>query len=120
MSFGTNELTPYMKGLLSMCPRKKVKRGECGCCEALPDDYFEQAAKKAAERAQRDTPEVENRKLRELLFLQHGNAEHYLYGDDGERHCNTCGIDFKNDTVAEIEHKIYVFNMRKLGFNLFG
>jgi phage tail sheath gpL-like len=52
--------------------------------------------------------------LRHLLFMQHGNDEHYLYGDDGERRCNTCMIDFNNDTPDQIQQKIYHYNMRKL------
>jgi hypothetical protein len=50
---------------------------------------------------------AENKKLRHLLFVAHGNAEHYLYGDDGERSCNTCMIDFNRDSAEEIERKIH-------------
>jgi hypothetical protein len=57
---------------------------------------------------------AENKKLRHLLFVAHGNAEHYLYGDDGERSCNTCMIDFNRDSAGEIERKIHEHNMRKL------
>jgi hypothetical protein len=56
----------------------------------------------------------ENKKLRHLLFMAHGSAEHYLYGDDGERTCNTCGIDFNTDSADEISRKIYEYNMREL------
>jgi hypothetical protein len=51
--------------------------------------------------------------LRHLLFLAHGNAEHYLYGDDGERQCNTCMIDFNVDTPNEIAQKITNYWNRK-------
>lgn len=56
----------------------------------------------------------ENKKLRYLLFMAHGNEEHYLYGDDGERTCNTCWIDFNADSADEIERKLLDYNMRKL------
>ncbi len=56
----------------------------------------------------------ENKKLRHLLFMAHGSAEHYLYGDDGERTCNTCGIDFNTDSADEISRKIHEYNMREL------
>lgn len=52
--------------------------------------------------------------LRTLLFLQHGNDEHYLYSDDGEMQCNTCGCDFKTDSAAELRNKIARYNLGKL------
>ncbi len=58
--------------------------------------------------------EAENKKLRHLLFVAHGGPEHYLYGDDGERMCNTRMVDFNRDSAAEIERKIHEHNMRKL------
>ncbi len=57
---------------------------------------------------------AENKKLRHLLFVAHGSSEHYLYGDDGERTCNTCMVDFNRDSAEEIERKIHDYNMRKL------
>ncbi len=49
----------------------------------------------------------ENMLLRKLLWLMHGCTA--LYGDDGEMQCN-CGnhppIDFKRDSVEEIDRKI--------------
>jgi hypothetical protein len=57
----------------------------------------------------------ENEKeLRRMLFDSHGNTEHYLYGDDGERICNSCFCDFKRDTIKELKQKIYNYNMRLL------
>lgn len=56
----------------------------------------------------------ENKKLRHMLFMAHGSEEHYLYGDDGERTCNTCWIDFNADSPEAIEQKIYAYNMRKI------
>jgi len=56
----------------------------------------------------------DNKKLRHMLFMAHGSDEHYLYGDDGERYCNTCMIDFNNDSVDVIEQKINAYNMRKI------
>jgi len=60
-----------------------------------------------------DAARAESRQLRHLLFLAHGNDEHYLYGDDGERQCNTCMIDFNVDSPAEIEQKITDYWNRK-------
>ena len=64
--------------------------------------------------AERELRAKENRKLRHLLFMAHGSEEHYLYGDDGERTCNTCWIDFNTDSPDVIEQKIYDYNMRKI------
>lgn len=47
--------------------------------------------------------EEENRKLRFLLWLNHGCSFPVLYGDDGEMQCNKCMIDFKRNSVEEIE-----------------
>lgn len=57
---------------------------------------------------------ADNKKLRHLLFMAHGSEEHYLYGDDGERWCNTCMIDFNNDSPDEIARKIEAYGMRKI------
>ena len=56
----------------------------------------------------------DNKDLRHLLFIAHGSQEHYLYGDDGERSCNTCMIDFNQDTPQQISDKIMNYNLRKL------
>ena len=63
---------------------------------------------------QRDEAKDEIKALRHLLFIAHGSEEHYLYGDDGERHCNTCMIDFNNDSIDVVKQKIYRYNMRKI------
>lgn len=56
----------------------------------------------------------ENEKeLRRMLFWAHGNTGHYLYGDDGERQCNTCFCDFKRDTVEQLKKKIDAYYMRR-------
>ena len=55
----------------------------------------------------------ENARLRELLWFNHGHTDSpMLYGDDGEMQCNTCMIDFKRDSVEEIERKIIEYNQR--------
>ncbi len=64
--------------------------------------------------AERERCVDENKNLRHLLFMAHGSEEHYLYGDDGERTCNTCWIDFNTDSPDVIEQKIYAYNMRKI------
>lgn len=48
----------------------------------------------------------ENYQLRKLLWLNHGCPIRSLYGDDGEMQCNDCLIDFKRDTVEEIERHL--------------
>ena len=55
---------------------------------------------------------VENKILRTLLWKNHGCSCSALYGDDGELQCNQCMIDFKRDSVYEIEAKIYNKNMK--------
>lgn len=42
--------------------------------------------------------------LRRLLWLGHGCTG--LYGDDGEMQCGHCLIDFKRDTVEQIEKRL--------------
>jgi hypothetical protein len=49
--------------------------------------------------------------LRELLFAEHSCEG--KYGDDGERQCGACQIDFRRDTAAEIERKIGDRNRRR-------
>lgn len=44
---------------------------------------------------------AENKKLRELLWLNHGHTK-YLYGDDGEIQCSKCGLDFKRHDIGII------------------
>ncbi len=56
-------------------------------------------------------PETE-RKLRELLFAEHSCAG--KYGDDGERQCAECVIDFLRDPVDEIERKIQSRNFQRM------
>lgn len=51
------------------------------------------------------TLKEENKKLRELLWLNHGCT--HLYGDDGEMQCNKCMIDFKRDSIERIEKIFY-------------
>ncbi|MBT6050462.1 MAG: hypothetical protein HOG49_26990 [Candidatus Scalindua sp.] len=38
---------------------------------------------------------LENKELRELLWINHGHDFHALYGDDGEMQCAECHVDFK-------------------------
>lgn len=58
------------------------------------------------------TLEEENKKLRELLWLNHGHNG--LYGDDGEMQCNECILDFKRLPVEFIEQAFREEGMRKL------
>ena len=51
--------------------------------------------------------EQENRDLRHMLFLAHGSETHRLYGDDGERTCNTCWIDFNTDSPEVMRQKMH-------------
>lgn len=41
--------------------------------------------------------------LRYLPWLNHGCAGPSLYGDDGEMQCHSCRLDFKRDSVRDIE-----------------
>ena len=61
----------------------------------------------------REFPEwpTAEKKLRELLFAEH-NCD-AKYGDDGERQCGNCGIDFRRDSVDEIEAKTSNRNYRR-------
>ena len=52
--------------------------------------------------------------LRRLLWLRHGCPIHALYGDDGEMQCGICLIDFKRDSVLQIEN---VFH--RIGLNAY-
>lgn len=45
-------------------------------------------------------------KYRERLWLNHGCPQRALYGDDGERQCSACGIDFKRRPLDELEKLI--------------
>ena len=48
----------------------------------------------------------ENYQLRKLLWLNHGCSIRSLYDDDGEMQCNGCLIDFKRDSVEDIERHL--------------
>jgi len=45
----------------------------------------------------------ENKELRKLLWLRHGCEISRLYGDDGEMQCGYCMIDFKRDSLQQIQ-----------------
>ena len=49
--------------------------------------------------------------LRELLFAEHSCDG--KYGDDGERQCGSCMIDFRRDSVEEIKEKISYRNLKR-------
>jgi len=51
-------------------------------------------------------PDIESELLaaRRLLFYQHPCDG--KYGDDGEMQCAACGIDFRRDSMAEINAKL--------------
>ena len=53
-----------------------------------------------------DAMATDNRKLREMLWIYHGHSIQGLYGDDGERQCSKCMIDFNRDSVDNIAHKL--------------
>lgn len=67
----------------------------------------------------------EEKKLRELLWFNHGCPISCLYGDDGEMQCNNGQshrpIDFKRDTPQEIEDKLHpdIKTMREILSNYF-
>ena len=49
----------------------------------------------------------DEKKLRKLLWLNHGCSLDTLYGDDGEMQCNKCFIDFKRDSIEQIEKQLF-------------
>lgn len=52
------------------------------------------------------TVQTENEKLREMLWLMHGCNISALYGDDGEKQCSKCLIDFKRMPVSTIVQRL--------------
>jgi len=56
----------------------------------------------------------DNRKLRRMLAIQHDGPKHMIYGDDGELQCGACMIDFRRDSVSDIERKLHDAGMREL------
>ncbi len=52
--------------------------------------------------------------LRRLLWEHHASG-HGLYGDDGEMQCNTCLLDFKRDSIDEIERVFLQARLRDMG-----
>lgn len=54
----------------------------------------------------------ENKILRELLWLRHGCRG--IYGDDGERQCGQCMIDFKRDAAAKIQDRFEKIGLKAL------
>jgi len=57
----------------------------------------------------------DNKVLRRILWEQHPCEG--KYGDDGELQCNLfiAPIDFKRDSVAEIERKCIIHNLQRTG-----
>lgn len=53
----------------------------------------------------------ENKILRELILFSHGCDSNAIYGDDGEKQCRQCGIDFKRISAVEIQNKRIKKNM---------
>ena len=64
----------------------------------------------------RNFPEVsdDELKLREMLWLKHGCAVGILYGDDGEMQCSHCMIDFRRDTVQQLQDRFNYLGMEQL------
>ena len=64
------------------------------------------------------TKQEEIRKLRILLWQNH--ACEGKYGDDGELQCNRLPfwIDFKRDSVDEIERKCAIHNCQRQGIEI--
>lgn len=57
---------------------------------------------------------AENTELRELLWIRHGCPTIALYGDDGERQCSKCLLDFKRLPVKEITERWLTVSQRAL------
>ena len=52
--------------------------------------------------------------LRIMLWLRHGCEHSALYGDDGERTCNSCKIDFIRMSAEEIKSKFEEIALKQL------
>lgn len=52
--------------------------------------------------------------LRTLLWLRHGCHISDLYYDDGELQCHKCNIDFKRDSVEQMENQFYKNSMKEI------
>lgn len=67
------------------------------------------------ENQSKEFPELESEYiLRELIWLRHGCGAVGLYGDDGEMHCNLCGIDFKRDPAHKIKARLLELGLESL------
>lgn len=55
----------------------------------------------------------ENKKLRELIWLKHGCSVASLYSGDGEMSCGYCLLDFKRDSVEDIEARFCQMAMQR-------
>lgn len=53
---------------------------------------------------------MENLELRKIWWMNHGCPISALYGDDGELQCSFCLVDFKRETVSEIQDKFWKKN----------
>lgn len=51
--------------------------------------------------------------LREMLWLRHGCSSRVLYGDDGKMFCNSCMIDFVNDSPEKIQARFWVLAQQR-------
>ena len=60
------------------------------------------------------TLEIENERLRQMLWLRHGCPFYALYGDDGEMQCNKCMLDFRRDSVDKIVEKFSSFTPEQI------
>lgn len=75
--------------------------------------------KRTVRKAKEEEPERyetlsdEERILRKLLFRSHGFAGHELCEEEGGLYCNSCMIDFKQDSVENIALKTNKYYMRK-------
>jgi hypothetical protein len=66
----------------------------------MTEERFQDFAKEVADLESGDS------KLRSELWSRHGHGYPALYGDDGQRHCNACLIDFKRDPVDVIVSRL--------------
>lgn len=86
--------------------------------KANEEAIHELAAACRAEKERGDKAETENKLLRKLLWLQHGDGLCCLYPDDGEMQCNTCIIDFLRDPAEKIETRFRTIAENRLGIIL--
>lgn len=56
---------------------------------------------------------ISDHQLRYEWWSNHGHDG--LYGDDGEMQCSVCGADFLRDPLMDLQAKVYLARLKRLG-----